>query len=219
MTTALEPVAPERPNPIRVVLAPDSAMFATGLAATLADFAALDVVVAESIDALGTAMHGGAIVVMQPGFFPGSDPVRVVQGLSRCPDTSSIVLTAEASEELHIDLIAAGGAGTFPLHRSARDLATAIAMVAGGGRLGYDAHHLTPNGRRRALARGLSRREHEVLELLAQGCSNRAIGEALFVSIHTARHHVQAVLEKLGAHSRVKAVAIAVRDGLVDAPR
>ena len=194
-------------------------MFATGLAATLGEFAALDVVVAESIDALSTAVRGGAIVVMQPGFFPGTDPVRIVQGLSRCPHTSSIVLAAEASEELHIDLIAAGGAGTFPLHRSLVELASAIAMVARGGRLGYDAHHLTPNARRRALARGLSRREHEVLELLGQGCSNRAIAEALFVSVHTARHHVQSVLEKLGVHSRVEAAATAVREGLIDGPR
>lgn len=62
----------------------------------------------------------------------------------------------------------------------------------------------------------LTPREHEVLELLAEGLSNRDIGQQLFVSEHTVRFHVRAILEKLDATSRTQAVVHAARAGLLD---
>ena len=61
----------------------------------------------------------------------------------------------------------------------------------------------------------LTRREREVLALLAAGASNKAIARTLGISTHTAKFHVAALTEKLGASSRLEAVAIAVRSGLV----
>jgi DNA-binding CsgD family transcriptional regulator len=61
----------------------------------------------------------------------------------------------------------------------------------------------------------LSSREHEVLALLAGGASNKEIALALAVSVSTVKFHVAAIMEKLGARSRVDAVAIAIRAGLV----
>jgi len=61
----------------------------------------------------------------------------------------------------------------------------------------------------------LTAREREVLALLAQGASNKAIARALSVSVHTAKFHVASVTEKLGASGRLEAVAIAIRCGLV----
>lgn len=61
----------------------------------------------------------------------------------------------------------------------------------------------------------LSSREREVLALLAGGASNKEIAIALALSVSTVKFHVAAITEKLGARSRVDAVAIAVRDGLV----
>ncbi|TDC48146.1 LuxR family transcriptional regulator [Jiangella ureilytica] len=63
---------------------------------------------------------------------------------------------------------------------------------------------------------GLTAREHEVLRLVAQGRSNREIGEALFISSKTASVHVSNILAKLGASGRGEAAAIAHRDGLLD---
>jgi DNA-binding CsgD family transcriptional regulator len=54
---------------------------------------------------------------------------------------------------------------------------------------------------------GLTRREHEVARLLAQGKSNAAIAQELRISAHTARHHTQRVLAKLAVHSRAEAGA------------
>ena len=53
-----------------------------------------------------------------------------------------------------------------------------------------------------------------MLELLVEGVSTRGIAERLFVSVNTARNHVQRVLAKLGVHSRLEAVAAARRYGL-----
>jgi DNA-binding NarL/FixJ family response regulator len=62
---------------------------------------------------------------------------------------------------------------------------------------------------------GLTRREREVLELLAAGASNKVIARQLGLSFHTAKAHVAAVLQKLGASSRADAVARGARAGLV----
>jgi DNA-binding CsgD family transcriptional regulator len=61
----------------------------------------------------------------------------------------------------------------------------------------------------------LSSRENEVLALLVEGASNKLIARRLDISVHTAKFHVTAVLEKLGARNRSDAVAIALREGLV----
>jgi len=61
----------------------------------------------------------------------------------------------------------------------------------------------------------LSPREREVLGLLIEGASNKEIARALALSVHTVKFHIAAITEKLGARSRVEAVAIAVRCGLM----
>lgn len=61
----------------------------------------------------------------------------------------------------------------------------------------------------------VSPREQEVLELLAEGLSNKEIGASLGISEHTARFHVNALLARLGARSRTEAVVLALRSGLL----
>lgn len=62
---------------------------------------------------------------------------------------------------------------------------------------------------------GLTRRERQVLQLVADGLGNRQIGQALFVSEDTVKTHVRHVLTKLGATSRANAVAIGIRSHLI----
>jgi DNA-binding NarL/FixJ family response regulator len=66
---------------------------------------------------------------------------------------------------------------------------------------------------------GLTPRELEVLVLVAEGRTNKAIGETLFMSEKTASVHVSRILAKLGVGGRVEAAAVAHRLGLVDAAR
>lgn len=61
----------------------------------------------------------------------------------------------------------------------------------------------------------LTKREREILHLVAEGLTNQAIAERLVLSVHTVRTHVQAILAKLGAHSKLEAVAVATRRRLL----
>jgi DNA-binding NarL/FixJ family response regulator len=63
--------------------------------------------------------------------------------------------------------------------------------------------------------RGLTARELEILEMLAEGLSNRATARRLHISTYTVKFHVASILGKLGAASRTEAVTVAVRRGLI----
>jgi DNA-binding CsgD family transcriptional regulator len=67
--------------------------------------------------------------------------------------------------------------------------------------------------------RNLTRRETEILDLTANGLSNREIARTLFLSEHTVLGYVKHVLLKLGAHSRLQAVVIGLREGLIEMPQ
>jgi DNA-binding CsgD family transcriptional regulator len=76
-----------------------------------------------------------------------------------------------------------------------------------------------PREATRANPAGLTPRELEVLQLLVQGCTNAQLARRLHRSTKTVDHHVSALLEKLGVHSRTEAVAAAIALGIVDAQR
>ncbi|OLF18383.1 hypothetical protein BU204_06575 [Actinophytocola xanthii] len=73
---------------------------------------------------------------------------------------------------------------------------------------------------RRRPQQQLSRREHQVLQLIADGLENQAIADLLFVSVETVRTHVKSILRKLSSRDRTHAVAVAFRSGVlvVDEP-
>jgi DNA-binding CsgD family transcriptional regulator len=87
---------------------------------------------------------------------------------------------------------------------------SAAALVAAG-------HRIEPSGPvfEEGTASRLSAREQQVAALLVEGASNKLIARRLGISVHTAKFHVAAVLEKLGARNRADAVAIVMREGLV----
>ena len=64
----------------------------------------------------------------------------------------------------------------------------------------------------------LTARELEVLQLMSEGLANQLIATKLFLSLNTVRNHVRNVLAKLNAHSKLEAVAIATRAGLIEPP-
>jgi DNA-binding CsgD family transcriptional regulator len=86
---------------------------------------------------------------------------------------------------------------------------SAAALVAAGHRIEPTSQSAQESSSR------LSARERQVDELLVEGASNKVIARQLDISVHTAKFHVAAVLEKLGARNRADAVAIVLREGLV----
>ena len=116
------------------------------------------------------------------------------------------------------DLLGAGMAGV--LGRDVDALRLAVALRAAAEDLLVVERTLSEGALRtrpaaEALVEPLTPREVEVLQLLGQGLSNRALAERLHISEHTAKFHVNAILGKLGAQTRAEAVAQGVRLGLL----
>lgn len=128
-----------------------------------------------------------------------------------------LVLTGDATPAIAVQVAKAGGAGLLLKSSQLGVLESAVRDVAAGGVV-FDPE-LLPGVFDRLTGRGggaaLTARERETLDLLAEGATTDEIGRRLGVSRNTTRNHVQRVLEKLGARSKLEAVAVARREGLI----
>jgi len=113
-------------------------------------------------------------------------------------------------------LLAAGVAGAVLRASTPETVSAALWAVAHGLHVLEASHHsVRPAARAPSPPGAFTHREREVLGLLAEGLSNRAIAERLSISRHTVKFHVNALLQKLGAEGRTEAVVRAARLGLV----
>ncbi|MEV0389111.1 response regulator transcription factor [Nonomuraea sp. NPDC050643] len=213
------PTAP----PIRLVLVEDHAMVAEAIGMALARTPDIDVVAkAGSIaGALADTSRCQPDVVVLDRRLPDGDGILAIEQLSAlAPRARVLVLTAEATASVAARVVAAGGAGLVVKSSRLGDLESAVREVAAGGVV--FAPGLLPGvlarltGRAGHVGSALTARERETLLLLAEGASTYEISERMGVTRNTARNHVQHVLEKLGARSKLEAVAFARRDGLLD---
>lgn len=135
------------------------------------------------------------------------------------PDTEVVMLTGRAEAGVLAAALESGCSGFVTKDTNLRELASAIrGVLAGEIRVPQNLiAELTAYLRPRPAAIGsdLTRREVEVLRLLADGKSTGAIVDELILSIHTVRNHIRNILMKLNAQSRLEAVAIATRQGLL----
>jgi DNA-binding NarL/FixJ family response regulator len=205
-------LVPGRPL-IRVLVMGQDPLARSGLAALLADQPGIAVVaqVASSEDwALTLEAYGPEVVVWDVG--PGVDSERTPV-LER---TGPPVLALVADEEQANEALAAGARGVLFRHTGGARLSVAVAALAQGLVALEEpvAEALRPRVAA-APVEALTPREREVLELLAQGLSNRRIAQDLSISEHTVKFHVNAILGKLGAQGRTEAVVQAARLGLI----
>lgn len=161
-----------------------------------------------------------AIVDLKMPGMPGLAAIPEI--LNASPRTGVIVFTMYNNASYVHEAMHAGASGYVLKSATKDDLLRAVRAVhAGAGFL--QAEVTKPLLRRLAvdakLAGGhaaLSLREIEVLELLAEGNSNKAIGQVLTISEETVKTHLKRLYEKLGAADRAQAVAIALRQQLID---
>ena len=135
------------------------------------------------------------------------------------PSVSVVVLTASPAEQVMLTAIQAGASGFLSKTRSLSEVTGAVRAAASGEAV------ISPEMLARLLPRmqrgnastqtALTEREREVLSLLAEGLTNAAIADRLVVSVHTVRNHVANLSAKLGARSKLEALSIAVREGLL----
>ncbi len=160
-------------------------------------------------------------VVLLDHRMPDGDGVAAIGELrSLRTDLKVVVLTASAAEHVLVQAIEAGASGFVSKTRSLDEVTSAVRAAASGEALISPemlARLLPRLGRTGAAARPqeLTEREREVLSLLADGLTNAAIAERLVVSVHTVRNHIANLSAKLGAHSKLEALSIAVREGLL----
>lgn len=207
-------------SPIRVMIADDHEALAASLLAVLdQEDDIVGVGVAGTI-AQACAMVGSAApdVLLLDHRMPDGDGVAAIPDLLRLrPGLRIAVLTASTGDHLLVEAIEAGACGFVSKTRSLAEVAATVRAAAAGEAVISPEMlaRLLPRLQGRAAQKQLTEREREVLALVAEGLSNAAIAERLVVSVHTVRNHIANLSAKLGAHSKLEALAIAVRQGLL----
>ena len=139
------------------------------------------------------------------------------------PRTSILLLALDHDDALAAGAIAAGCAGVVDKRRAWVELASAV-RAAFHGETSISQAELQQvvtkvrDSWRPGRAQDLTTREREVLLCLTQGLSNQQVAARLSVTVNTVRNHVQRILYKLDVHSRLEAVVLATRDGMLDDP-
>ena len=207
---------------VRVLLCDDHQVFVEALAGLLeADGLEVVQIVGRVGDAVAAAMAQRPDVVLMDYELPDGDGVGATRAIKAVvPDTHVVLLTSNADEDVLVAAIEAGASGFVTKHKPAAEVTAAIRAAAGGEMLVSSdmLARLLPRMNRGGggkAAYDLTAREVEVLELLAEGTPNHELATRMGISRNTVRNHVQNLLTKLGVHSRLEAVALATREGLL----
>jgi DNA-binding NarL/FixJ family response regulator len=212
-------------SPIGVLIIDDHRMFAESLARLLAaegDITVLGVATsAAAAFTLADDTHPQVVLVDYQ--MPGQDGLEIVVELKRrSPELIVLMISGVVDETVLLAAIDAGCAGFLTKDRAAAEVAAAVRSAVAGEAL------ISPVLLARLLAKlkhahdgigaDLTDRERQILGLLATGQTNAHIAADLSLSINTVRNYVQAILTKLGAHSKLEAVSTAVREGVIGYP-
>ncbi|WIY00184.1 response regulator transcription factor [Amycolatopsis mongoliensis] len=204
----------DEPSPVRVLLVEDHDMVAEALQLALDRADGITVVgrARSRVEAVAdTREHAPDVVVLDRRLADG-DALGVVAELGS-GGARVLVLTGDAPPSVAAQVAKAGGAGLLLKSSQLGVLEAAVREVAAGGVV-FDPEP-QPEIFDRLTGAALTARERETLDLLAEGATTEEIGERLGVSRNTTRNHVQRVLGKLGARSKLEAVAVARREGLI----
>jgi DNA-binding NarL/FixJ family response regulator len=216
---------------VRVMVVDDHSLFRRGIVAVLDAADGLEVV-GEAVDGLEAVARARELVpdvIVMDLNMPNCSGLEATQALQiDLPQVNILVLTVS---EMEADLFAAiryGARGYLLKKTDPDDLVAAIFNVAGGGAivsplmaasLLTEFKSISPGENQPPAADSaggdVSPREHEVLQLVAQGSTNREIADALFISENTVKTHLRSIMEKLHLANRSQAAAYAARRGLV----
>jgi DNA-binding NarL/FixJ family response regulator len=216
---------------IRVLVVEDHRILAEGLVALLharVDFNVLGWV-ATVREAIAMTDQGHPHVVLMDSRLPDGTGAEAAASIHRChPEVAIVFLSVDDSYDAMLAAMEAGARGYLSKAVGATELEAAVYGAADGDMLlsapllaTLLKHQQDRRARPVEAARRpseLTSREHQVLELLATGLNNREIAGQLGVTYATIRTHVRNLLAKIGAHSRLQAVARAGEHGLLAPP-
>ena len=158
-------------------------------------------------------------VVLLDGQLPDGRAIDGIERLLRvAPQCAVLVLSPNADYHTVVRALEAGAAGYLLKDQRLEELFDAVRLAPSGGRpLAPQLVSTLVNvlGGSTEPRRQLSRREIEVLRYLAEGLSTADVCSRMQLSVNTVRNHVQSAIRRLGAHSKLEAVAIAQREGII----
>ncbi len=210
---------------IRVLLADDHTVVRRGLRRILETEADVEVVaeVGDGRAALQSAQQLRPQLVILDISLPGLNGIDVTRQLHKSlPEAKVLILSMHADPAYIKQSLQAGAQGYLLKDADDQDLLKAVAALAAGGSYfspvvskvvldGY-LHHTVESSDGVAL---LSDREREVLQLIAEGKSNKEIALLLHIALSTVESHRKHVMEKLGLHNTADVVRFAVRTGII----
>lgn len=220
-------------TPIKILLVEDDELFRLGLHVRLQQEAGFEIV-AEAEDgetAVESAkQHAVNVVVLDVGL-PGIGGIEACRQIKQqSPNLPVLVLTSRTQKSLIARLIEAGAQGYCLKGVAAETLILAIRSVAAGASwwdanataeiratIGNSPDTTTVADESTDSVNPLTRREQEILTLIAKDKTNQEIATALYITPGTVRVHVHAILNKLGVHDRTQAVQVAIQKELISA--
>jgi DNA-binding NarL/FixJ family response regulator len=201
----------------RVLIVDDHPVFRDGLAGLLATVPDVEITgtAGTAEQALAVLQDSAPDIVLMDINLPGASGVEATRGvLAAAPATAVLVISMVDDDDSVFAALAAGARGYVLKGASAGEITAALRTVAAGGAVfgaGIASRLLaTTSARQSGTARpsrhdDLTAREREVLDLLADGASNRQIARSLGVSVKTVQNHVSRILDKLQAADRTQA--------------
>jgi two-component system, NarL family, nitrate/nitrite response regulator NarL len=213
---------------MNVLLCDDHQLFADALAEVLRQQGVGTVDVVTSPEQAVDLVAGGEVdvCVMDVTFPNGASGLWAAKEMhDLSPSTPVLMLTARTDQETAAAALEAGARGVAFKVQPVAEVCQAVRRMAEGDvvldarfwRVSVAGAGTASESRRAAdLADLLTAREREVLSLLVAGLRTEAIARQLAIGVTTTRGHVQSILVKLQVHSRIKAVAFAIRNGIVE---
>jgi len=213
----------------RVLLADDHALFREGLAGIIAAQPDMEVVgeASDGLEAMVKAQELRPDLVLMDVQMPGMDGLIATRQIKQIlPQTTIVMLTVRDDDEKLLEALKGGAQGYLLKDIRSRDLLEMLRAALRGeaalnprlaGRVLVEFRRVsqqTPLADEEGQA-SLTRREREVLEMAAQGLTDKEIAEALVVSLYTVKSHMRNILAKLQVNSRQEAARLARRKGLV----
>jgi two-component system, NarL family, response regulator LiaR len=213
---------------VRVLLADRQAMFAEAMAFMLEAQEGVDVIgrVGTGEEAFQVCVTDEPDVVVIDTGLDGFHTIRRLREIS--PETQVIIVTSSVDGDVVARAIEAGACGYLSKDEPAERLIQMVRQVADGeivlpSREFPDILAKLEEARKtrvedRVRLGLLTNREMEILQAIADGKSTVEIAESLFISVSTVKTHVKSILAKLGVHSKLEAVTLAFRNGMIRLP-
>jgi two-component system response regulator NreC len=210
---------------IRVLLADDHTVVRQGLRRILETDTQVEIVgeFGDGRAALAAARGMKPAVAILDISLPSLNGIEITRHLSReLPETNVLILSMHADDAYVQQSLKAGAKGYLLKDADDQDLLKAVAAVSSGG------SYFSPSVSKRVLngylndvsgcgdeLAVLSDREREVLQLIAEGKSNKDVARILNLAVSTAESHRKHVMEKLNLHNTAEIVRFAVRKGII----